>query len=303
MAYKMRTKPNDYVILTELNKRMSLSEQDKQYLYNLKKGYEGEQKLDHLLEQYHFDQNCYVLNDIHLKYKNTSFQIDTLLIFLNRILFFEVKNYEGDYFLEGDKFYLLPKQELTNPLNQLNRTESLLRQFILNLGFDIKVDGILFFINPEFTLYQAPLNKPYILPTQIERYIKQLKDDSPKISRKMKKLADLIVTHHHETTPFSQVPPYKYEDLKKGISCGACGNLETTIQGRNCICSLCSYTELVSTSILRSINEFKILFPNAPITTSAIYDFCKIISSRKRINRVLVKNFHMVGSRKIAHYE
>ncbi len=94
------------------------------------------------------------------KQNNTTFQIDSLIITSGTIYFFEIKNYESDYYYESDRFYKNPKTEITNPLHQLSRSELLLRQLIQSIGFNIPVSASVVFINPEFTLYQAPLNKP-----------------------------------------------------------------------------------------------------------------------------------------------
>ena len=172
MPYKSRTESAELLILRSLNTRMNLSDKDKQHYFNLKKGYEGEVIFDSLTEKLQCE--CLILNDLLLKLNNTTFQIDTLIIFSETIYFFEVKNYEGDYYYESDRLYKKPKSEIINPLNQLSRSESLLRQLLHNLGFNIPIDASVVFINPEFTLYQTPLNKPFIFPTQINRYLKNL---------------------------------------------------------------------------------------------------------------------------------
>jgi len=53
---------------------------------------------------------------------------------------------------------------------------------------------------------------------------------------------------------------------------------------------------------MRSITEFKLLFPGEKITTSTIYDWCGGVVSQKSIRRVLQENFKPVGSRKSTYY-
>jgi hypothetical protein len=149
---------------------MNLSDKDKQHFFNLKKGYEGEIIFDSLAEKLQCE--CFILNDLLLKLNNTMFQIDSLIIIQETIYFFEVKNFEGDYYYESDRLYKKSKSEINNPLNQLNRSESLFRQLLQSLGFNIPILASVVFINPEFTLYQTPLNKPFIFPTQVNRYLK-----------------------------------------------------------------------------------------------------------------------------------
>ena len=172
MLKKVRTKPAKLAILESLDTRMNLLSEDKQNYINLKKGFEGEEMFDSLTEK--LDCDCYILNDLRLKFNNSIFQIDTLIIFQKIIRVFEVKNYEGDFFYEEDKLYIKNKTEIKDPLLQLSRSESLLRQLFQSLGYSIPIEGSVVFINPEFTIYQAPLDAPIIFPTQLNRYMKKL---------------------------------------------------------------------------------------------------------------------------------
>jgi hypothetical protein len=68
---------------------MNLLPDDKQNYLNLKKGYEGEVMFDSWTENLGCD--CCILNDLRLKFNNSVFQIDTLIIFQQIIQAFEVK--------------------------------------------------------------------------------------------------------------------------------------------------------------------------------------------------------------------
>ncbi|SET15452.1 Nuclease-related domain-containing protein [Oceanobacillus limi] len=201
MAYKARTKSNELIILEVLYNRMNLSGKDKQHYFNLKKGYEGEIQFDKLASKFQCD--CFILNDLLLETNHTTFQIDSLIITAEKIYFFEVKNYEGDYFYHSDKLYKKPETEILNPLNQLSRSESLLRQILLNLGYKLPIEASVVFINPQFMLYQAPLNIPFIFPTQINRYMAKLNTTSSKMTKNNQHLADKLVSLHITDSPYS----------------------------------------------------------------------------------------------------
>ncbi|OIJ17034.1 nuclease [Anaerobacillus alkalilacustris] len=288
-------------MLEYLNTRMSLSEKEKQHFFNLKKGYDGEKIFDALTEKIQCE--CLILNDLLLKQNNTIFQIDSLIIFQESIYIFEVKNYEGDYYYESERLYKAPNFEINNPLIQLSRSESLLRQLLQNLGFSLPIYAYVIFINPEFTLYQTPLNKPFIFPTQINRYLEKLNKISSKLNEKHKVLADQLISLHINDSPFKLLPSYDYDHLQKGISCATCSSFSITIEGRKCVCKKCGHEEVVATSVLRNVNEFKLLFPNQKITTNIIHDWCKVVNSKKRIRRVLEKNFTIVGVHQWSYYE
>jgi Nuclease-related domain len=301
MPYKSRTESDELLILNFLNIRMSLSDKDKQHFFNLKKGYEGEKIFDSLTEKLQCE--CIILNDLLLKLNNTMFQIDSLIITSETIYFFEVKNYEGDYYYESDRLYKSPKSEINNPLNQLTRSESLLRQLLQNLGLNIPIHASVVFINPEFTLYQTPLNKPFIFPTQVNRYLKNLNKTSLKLNGNHKILADKLISLHIKDSPFKLLPSYDYDQLRKGITCFKCTSFSISVEGRKCVCKECGQEELVAIAVLRNVKEFKLLFPNRKITTNVIHEWCKVVISKKRIRRILEKNFKIVGVHQWSFYE
>lgn len=280
---------------------MDLSKKDKQHFFNLQKGYEGEIVFDSLTEQIQCE--CFILNDLLLKQNNTTFQIDSLIIFQESIYIFEVKNYEGNYYYESERLYKTPDSEITNPLNQLTRSESLLRQLLQNMRCSIPIYASVVFIHPEFTLYQTPLNQPFIFPTQVNRYVKKLSKTPSKLNEKHKQLADQLISLHIEDSPFTQLPSYQYNQLQKGVTCCNCISFSIAVEGRVCVCKECGYEEIVATAVMRNVNEFKLLFPDQKITTNIIYDWCQMVNSKTRIKRILEKNFTKVGVHQWSYYE
>lgn len=301
MTYKPRPEPRKLIILRLLNTRMILSEKDRQHYLSLKKGYEGEVMFDALTENLQCD--CLILNDLLLKVNNSIFQIDTLIIVSETVYFFEVKNHEGDYYFDSDRLYKVPKTEYNNPLLQLNRSESLLRQLLQHTGFPLPIEAKVVFINPEFTLYQAPLDKPIIFPTQVRGYLKKLDETPSKLTEKHKRLADKLISLHIEENPYTLLPSYSYEELRKGITCKVCSSFSVSIRGYYCVCDDCEQNELVTDAILRNIREYMLLFPNGKITTNIIYDWCGEVKDKRTIRRVLLKHFNKVGNQHGTYYK
>jgi len=151
MIIKPCTESKEYKLFRSLITRMDLSQKDKQYYLILEKGFEGEKNFNLLLENYPSD--CLILNDLLLERNSTLFQIDTLIISQKKIYHFEVKNYESDYFIEKDVWYTTSGSEVLNPVNQLERSKSLLRKVLHDLGSNLPLESYLIFINPDFTLY------------------------------------------------------------------------------------------------------------------------------------------------------
>jgi hypothetical protein len=70
--------------------------------------------------------------------------------------------------------------EVIDPLNQLIRSESLLKRLLHDLGYNIPIASFLLFINPEFHMYDAPKNLPIIYPTQLNRFANKLNKQTSK---------------------------------------------------------------------------------------------------------------------------
>jgi hypothetical protein len=283
-----------------LKTRMLFSAKEDSYYQNLEKGLEGEKLFDDWLEN--LAGEGLFLNDLLLEYNNTLFQIDTLLISPTTIYLFEVKNYEGDFFVETDRWYSLSKKEIKNPLLQLKRNESLFRRLLQDLGISLPIEPYLIFVNPEFQLYQAPLNLPIIFRSQLKRFMTKLKKNSSAVIDRHSKLAEQLVSVHLNETPYSRFPAYNYDQLKKGLTCRVCQSLDTDFTNTFLICNMCGNKEDNHAAILRNVEEFTFLFPNKKITTNTIYDWCNIIKNKKTICRVLAKNYIRVGHGKSSYY-
>lgn len=301
MLYKPRTKPTALKVLEFLNLRMKLTTKDKQHYFSQLKGYEGEVIFDSLTEKLQCE--CFIVNDLLLEINNTTFQIDSLLILQDGIYLFEVKNLEGDYYYESEKLFKKPNTEIVNPLHQLSRAESLLRQLLLKLGYTLPIHASIVFINPTFTLYQAPLNQPIIFPTQIKNYLSQLNATPSKLSKWHEKLADQLTSLHITESPYKKIPSYNYNQLRKGITCFQCHSFSVSVEKRKCVCHNCSYKESIYHAVLRTINEFQLLFPTERITTNIIQDWCQIVQSKQVIRNTLTANFNAVGINQWTYYE
>src|SRR5699024_8867121 len=299
MHYKLRTKSSELIKLDILYKRMDLSSDEKRRYTSLKKGFEGEVLFDLLTEKLKCD--CLILNDLLLSHHHTDFQLDTIIIGQDKIHLYEVKNNEGDYYFEADNLYNMSGTRLSHPIHQINRSESLLQQVIYNLGYKYSIESSVIYINPSFTMYNAPLNQPIIYPTQIKAHLTLLNNSLSILPKKHYSLADELIARHQPDSRFEQTPHFKYNELKKGITCLKCHSFLTTSNSGTFICPGCQHTEKVTDAILRSISEFRILFPNEKITTSIIYDWCKLVSSQ-RIRRILLKHFNQKSGHRWAYY-
>lgn len=300
MHFKPRKKPAELLFLEALHARMQLSDKDERQFFNLMKGYEGELLFDSMTSV--FPPDFIILNDLLLEINYTVFQIDTLIVTTEVIYMFELKNFEGDFYYDSDKLYANGDYEVSDPLIQLRRSESLLRQLLRKLGYHIPIVASVVFINPKFTLYQAPKDIPFIFPNQVSRHLKKIAATTIVLNQRQKALADKLVDLHILNSPYKRLPLYEYNLLQKGITCKSCRSFTTLVDKSKVVCPLCQREEKVSEAVLRSANEFKFLFPNRKMTTNIIWDWCQIISSKRRIRSVLKKNFESVGAHRWIYY-
>lgn len=302
MAFKPRCESEELKILRILNTRMDLSAEDKKNYFKLEKGYQGEVLFDSMTEK--LQNPGHILNDLLLKVNNTTFQIDSTIIYQEKIYLFEVKNYEGDYCYDPEKFETITGYEVANPLPQLKRCASLYRQLLQNLGFNIPIEAYVVFVNPRFTLYKAPPNEPFIFPTQLDALMSKLNKQPAKLSNWHKKLADKLVSLHHVESPYPRLPPYDFSKLRKGITSKGCNSFKISVCSgeKKLVCGDCGCEEEFETAVLRSVMEIKLLFPDRKITTNCVHEWCGEIGSKKKINRILTKKYKRVGHGKFSYY-
>ena len=247
---------------------------------------------------------CLIINDLLLETANTHYLIDSHLVSPPKIHIFEVKNFEGDFLIEDNRMRLISGKEIKNPLIQLSRTESLFRQLLQQLGYNQKVEAHLVFINPEFYLYGASPDLPIIFPSQLGRFMNQLNSQFFKLAGKHHALAEKLMELHVKDSPFSLLPEYSFDGLTKGILCEGCGELEMFDSGftTTLTCKKCDFVEDKEAAILRSTEEFSLLFPQMKITSGIIFEWCKIIRSRAVIQRALAKSYQSCSSKKGIYY-
>ncbi len=300
LIVKPRCESLELKISRSLHVRMDRPSKEVNHYSQLVKGFIGEQKFDEWLEP--LSNTRLVLHDLLLEHNNTKFQIDSLLITSEKIYLFEVKNFEGDYLIESEKWLTLSKSEIKSPLLQLQRNESLFRRLQQELGYNFSIESYVIFINPEFHLYQATANLPLIFPTQLNRFIGKIKRSPSKLADIHFKFAEQLVSLHLKEYPNARLPEYHFSELKKGISCLSCHKLYTSFRKTTLICNSCGTREDYESAVLRNVEEFKMLFPDRKITTNGIHEWCGIIKTKRVIWEVLSSNFKLMGHGKSSYY-
>lgn len=296
---KSRREPHALSLLHSLSTRMNLSTDDERYYNNLRQGYSGECQFDQMVSDANI--NCMVLNDLLLENNHTEIQIDSILINQGKLYLIEIKNYEGDYYIQVDRWYSrATNNEIKNPLLQLKRTETVLRQIFQKAKINIEVEALLVFINPQFVLYHASPTYPIIFYPQLTRFLKKLSGDH--LLAKDKKIVEYLLSQQIPKSRNVYLPKYSFEQLKRGIMCPDCGAefIRKTIT--ELACETCGYVEYIDDGIIRAFQEFRILFPDETFTTQKFYEFCGGIVSKHSCIRVLKKKVKLVSCSKKSYF-
>lgn len=289
-------------LLIHLHPRMNFSTAENGNFNNLQKGHFGEVKLYHLLKN-EKSSNHIILFDLLLESNNTESQIDCLLIDQQTIILLEVKNYEGDFYMERDQWYVVGSgKEIRNPLQQLQRSEFLMKQLLQKLNVKMTIKSYVVFVNEAFTLYQVPLGLPYIFPTQLQRFIQKQNANSKTPTTLQHRLAEKLIAMNMEESVHSRLPVYKYEQLRKGIICSSCFQFLSHFTKVKFICKNCETEEAIESAVMRSVEEFALLFPDRKITTSAVWEWCQVVESKKMIRRILTKHMKIIPKGRSSHF-
>jgi hypothetical protein len=302
MILKGRTESEELLKYRYLNMRMEMTEKEKFKYSNLEKGYEGEKKFDMLASR--LQEERYHINDLLLEVNGSYFQIDSFIISQGVIHLLDIKYFYGDCYIESDKLYAVTTgREYKNPLIQLNRSATLFRQLLQYHKLNYIVDPYVIFINPEFTLLQAPMNQPFILPTQVNRFLNDINKLPSKLNDDHMKLAQKMISLHQTKNPYVIFPEYEYDQMQKGNYCIICGSFHIVQKKSILVCGKCDGHEKIETAVLRNVKEFMLLFPERRITTQSIHEWCKVDISTKTVCRILKKNYTAFGNTRDTYFE
>lgn len=302
-SIKERNKSKLLLGLEALDKRMNLSDSDKNYLLNLEKGYAGEELFDSLVKKY-LNTDCLVLNDLLLTSGGNTFQVDSILITSDTLYIHEIKNYKGKYQFTAGQLLTVTGQEIISPIGQINRSKTLMREIIKEFSLDLNVKSSIVFVNPSFSLYLAKPSDPFILPNQIEMHLKELDRQSYTLSKEHRYLANKLLKEHKEDVPYQKMlPDYEIGNLKQELFCPICNNPSVKLTRRRAYCDHCTLSISIDELVMKHISEFKLLFPNEKVTVKKIHQWCGGRIYHRKVRTVLIDRFEKRGKTSNAYYE
>lgn len=288
-------------ILDIVSKRTVLTEDQQKLLERLAAGYEGEMYFFKKLKA-KLNNNPITLYNLYLKLNGSHFQIDCLLIFQNEIIIFEIKHYRGDFFIENNNWYTLAKREIKNPIHQLQRTELMLRQFLNKHKSALKIRSFLIFNHPEFFLYQVSPQTPIVFHGQLRPFIQQFKNIPCKIQQHHNEIASLLKSNHQSSSSFEYNTIYDYDSLKKGVICQTCNGFMVEDKRNNMRCVICGDVEDLRHAMIRTIKDYRILFPTNHIRIKSIIDWTNNSVSIYKTRKIIEEFAVLVPRGKNSYY-
>lgn len=278
------SKPKELIIYELLQSRMEFTIENKMKYKHVLSGYQGERKFAlNVLER--IQANYIAMYDVLLDYNGALTQIDCFIFLPQKVLLLEVKNFRGEFMLQNEQFIsLTTKNYYQNPLHQLRRAELNVQNIFQGMRVNIAIESFVVFVNPEFTLFTEK-NDRIILPTQLNSFLGRLNQEKYSLTNMEIDLVNRLKSYHTAINPMERIPQYKFETLQKGITCGNCRNWMQR-QGNSFICFSCSNKESINSAILRSANEFEMLFPNEKITSRKIRNWTGNSVSQKTISLI-----------------
>lgn len=289
-------------VLQGLFPRDVLSPQETQQLENRLKGFQGEVFFAELSQKDN-EENWLILHNLRLEINDAEFEMDCLVLQNAKIHLFEVKNYEGDFLYDNGKWFVVHnKKEISDPLAQLHRSEMLLKQTLQGLNLNIPVLGYVVFVHPNFQLYQAPLGKSIIYPTQLKRFLLKFRENTTPIQDWHQNIMNRLSAMHIANSRHARLPEYDFTNLRKGVFCKSCIAILSRTGRDFLYCRSCDVMEYLEEGMLRMTKEFIVLFPEKKITTRKIFIWCGEIVSMKVTRRILQKHLKMLSYNRGTHF-
>lgn len=235
---------------------------------NYKKGYEGERAVDYYL-QLLSPSDFTILQDITLKTKDHTFQIDNLLVSHHAIYLIEVKNYLSrvTYHADTDTFILDNEQRefgTANPLIQVKIQKEKLRIWLQERNLpNIPIHCFVALSNSS-TILEITGNPnentkglshgeqiPWKITDIEEKYHKEPKHQHQKIAYK------ILTASTEFDKDILSIYPIHSSELLRGVRCIKCNYLGMRRKGWSWKCPSCSFEDKLAAQ--QSINEYLLL--------------------------------------------
>lgn len=289
----MRRKPHQLQWLETMSQRTKLDTAQLSELQKLQRGFKGEQDMDQLIKSILAnDADC--LDDITLNYQNSDVQIDKILVVGAPLNLIDMKFYRGHYTFKNNKWYLGEKILTNNNFEQLRRAARIIQNILNDHHINLKVRGILAFMNPNSSLtIKDTIDEIVLNFNDIPAWLVQLRQC---ISQKPLKDWKAAIKNY-EISPYKTkqlFPQKKIKTLKTGICCNHCHQFEINENKHTVSCS-CGNVEAKEIAFSRTICEYGIIFHEHNLKRSQLRKFFGQDLNQRYLDYILEKHFQQLG--------
>ena len=232
-----------------------------------------------------------IYRDLYLKIRRSVTQYDALVINDDGIIVNEIKNYTGDYKVEGGDWFRSGREISEEPIAQLNRAVGKLIGLRNSVNGDFEISGKLIFVSDDFYLQtdDSTLWGKIVVRMDLRRYLRKFRGG--KIGNKSQFIVRLLSENIVEN-------PYidnnvDDERLRKGIYCGQCGSFNLIKSRFHLICAGCGSKESNETHLLRALSDYQCLFYGKPMTRMSFMDFIDYSLTPRVVYRILLKHCYV----------
>ncbi len=287
--------------LVALKKRGHLSFKTNTYLKHLNLGHGGEVSFANIFDSMMSDY-CETIHDFRFIMDGSERQIDTMAIFNDSILIFEIKNHQGNQVFHNGSFYSYKtKKELKSPLRQVNDIAHKFSELLYSIDQKIPIYSYVVYMNRNFQLYNLPLKEPIIMYSQLNNFLHDLKIQQTLVKPHVQILKNQITHLNDEISRYCDVE-YTFESLNKGIFCENDGGNLIPNGLEKYICKNCGAFYQQKDVVCQLVEDFKALFPGKKVTLNSLYEFSGKKISHYKLQRVLNAYYKKIGVRRGSYY-
>ena len=299
MILSERKIPKELLYFRALEKRLDLSLAQKKKLSTLEKGYIGELLYDSIYDE--VLSHLYVFRDIYLKIDDSTLQCDTLIVSDAGFIVNEIKNYQGIYTYENEKWYVRKNEISENPIIQMKRTTSKLIQLKYLYNENFETDGKVIFPNSEFALdTKHPTAWDYIVMRQeLRRYFYSLCD--LEVGKRTVDLSKIIQEHIVDNPYFKQST--NFSKLKKGLYCRSCSSFDLKKIKFHFRCEQCGHKDTVHTLMIQALADYNILFNDGYISRKKLSEFLAGAVGHSTLSKYLNKYSRRIDNGRTTKYK
>ncbi len=290
MFLNPRLKSHDLLFYDALEKRTELTKHENRRHAAALKGFEGECLYDEIFNDVGHD-DVLVYRDLYLKIGESVTQYDALVIDDEGIVVNEIKNYTGDYKVEGGDWYRAGRRITEDPVAQLNRAVGKLIGLRNTANSSFRVSGKLIFPSDDFYLHtdDNSLWSKIVVRSELRRYFRQFRGG--KIGNKSQFIVRLLSEQIAENPYFkSDVDETR---LRKGVYCEQCSSYNLLKTRFHFTCTECQSKMTNETLLLRALSDYKYLFYGKPMTRVSFMNFIGHSLTFKVVYRILLKHCYV----------